>query len=1446
MKQVYFQFIRTKSQIMLAIILLCSFISFSQAPVNLNNSNPTGTIINRGCGSGILPQQFEAWVQNITPTTNRLGSGQTQSVFNIPVIVHVIHNNEAVNSLSATSGGNLNAAQIQDQINILNKDFNGLNPDTSLIPSAFKPFQGKFQFNFCLAVVNPTGGILAEPGIDRINRTTRTPTWTAPPYSTAYIDATIKPATIWNPNKYMNMWVCGISGGVLGYATFPNPGTSGLSGLNPPYGSMTTDGLVMRNSTFGSIGTAVSGAPYNLGRTATHEIGHWLGLRHIWGDGGQCGASDFCNDTPPQRGGTASPAGANYGCPTFPFQANTCTLSGQSNINGDMFMNYMDYTNDACMYMFTNDQKTRAQLIMTNSPMRLSLLTSTVCNAPTTVNDIGILFISNPTFSQNITCSTSINPSVVLYNYGTNTITTATFSYNVSGVGTQTFVWSGNIAPSTSLIVGMPTFTGLTNGNKVYNVGVYAPNGNTDPNMNNNISNQPFTIINAYNFSLATNSSTTCPNNTVAIAVSGGITYTLQPGNVTLTGSSIVFNVSPSSTTVFTISASNGSCTAARNYTAFINSIGTLSVSANQTICAGASATLQASGATSYSWNTGASSAAIVVSPTTSTIYSVSGTSGTCVYTNTVSVSIGNLAVTINSLSLCAGNSGSLIATGASNYTWNTGSTNQSILVTPSVNSVYTVIGSNGTCAGTASVLVTILPSPTITGVPSSTTICQGGSYVINPLGACTYSYSSGSNTLMPSSSTVYTVFGTHCTSGCLGSITMSLNVNPAPAVIASASPTNICTGATTTLSVAGATSYSWSNGASGNAVTVNPSVSTIYTVIGFSTPCSNSTTVSVSVTPQPTISINSYTICSGGSATLIPTGASSYTWSTGSTSASIVVSPSVNTVYTLSGSNASCISTKTVGVNIGSALSIAINSPTFICSGNSATLNASGANSYTWSNGSNNSAIVVNPSSTTSYSVIGSSGTCTGSTTQAITVIQQPTVSLVTSPSVAICVGGSATLTASGATSYLWNNGATSSQIVVTPSSSSTYSVIGTTSGCTATNSAFVSTSGSALTLTLNASSTNLCAGNQATLYVMGASNYTWNNGSSSFSIVVSPTVTSTYSVNGSNGACIGTAIKTINVLPSNPINVNANPSFSVCLGKNIVLTANGSFTSYAWSGSANNSSSISITPTANTNYTVSAFGSSLSCTSSTVISVVVNSNPITSLSITPASCGTKCDGKLTVSTLGGSAPFSYSVAGSNCSVLPCSNLCAGLYTLNTIDNAGCTNFNIFSINNSLNSMVANITATHATCSNCNDGILFANLVGGNAPYTYSWSPSGGTAAIAASLTTGCYTLSVTDAGGCNTKSWACIGISTGIDGVAIFANDVLLFPNPTKSFVNIQLNGFVFNYQLYSSLGQLIASAKNISNVTSINLEDLSKGIYFVEIQVGDAVIRKKIMKE
>ena len=205
---------------------------------SLSAQTPTG---GRSCGTPVLPQQYETWVNSLPGQATNNGGPKggggttTQSIFNIPVIVHIIHNNENVNSNTATTGNNISALQVIDQINILNKDYNGVNADTTLIPAVFKPMFGKFQVNFCLAVVNPTGGVLAEPGIDRINRVAKG--WNALPYSQTYIDATVKPNSIWDPNRYLNIWICPLSGGLLGYATFPNPGTSGLGGLTGTFGT---------------------------------------------------------------------------------------------------------------------------------------------------------------------------------------------------------------------------------------------------------------------------------------------------------------------------------------------------------------------------------------------------------------------------------------------------------------------------------------------------------------------------------------------------------------------------------------------------------------------------------------------------------------------------------------------------------------------------------------------------------------------------------------------------------------------------------------------------------------------------------------------------------------------------------------------------------------------------------------------------------------------------------------------------------------------------------------------------------------------------------------------------------------------------------------------------------------------------------------------------------
>jgi hypothetical protein len=238
----------------------------------------------------------------------------------IPVVVHVVYN---------TAAENITVAQIKSQISILNKDFQAKNPDKSKVPAIWKGLVANANIKFKLATKDPNGK--TTNGITR-TKTTRTEFGSND--SVKSTAAGGKDA--WPTNKYLNIWVCTLAGGLLGYAQFPG-------------GPKKTDGVVIRNTAFGNTGTAAP--PFHLGRTATHEVGHWLNLRHIWGDTEDCSGSDFVPDTP-------NAAGPNFNKPAFPHV--TCG----NGPTGDMFMNYMDYVDDDAMFMFTPGQVARMQAVL--------------------------------------------------------------------------------------------------------------------------------------------------------------------------------------------------------------------------------------------------------------------------------------------------------------------------------------------------------------------------------------------------------------------------------------------------------------------------------------------------------------------------------------------------------------------------------------------------------------------------------------------------------------------------------------------------------------------------------------------------------------------------------------------------------------------------------------------------------------------------------------------------------------------------------------------------------------------------------------------------------------------------------------------------------------------------------------------------------------------------
>ena len=285
------------------------------------------------------PHLFER-TEKIEQFTNfAISSGkvnQNKAVITIPVVVHVVYN---------TTAQNVSDAQIQSQLDVLNKDFRKLNSDLNLIPSTFSSLVADAEINFCLANRDPSGN--ATTGIVRVQTSQSS-------FSTndGMKSAASGGSNAWSTNQYLNIWVCNMSGGILGYAQFPG-------------GAAATDGVVIGYTCFGTTGTAQ--APFNKGRTATHEVGHWLNLRHIWGDA-TCG-SDLVSDTPVHNT-------SNYACPSHP-RSNSCGTSAE------MFMNYMDYVDDACMQMFSNGQKARMKALFVSGGARASLATSPGCSGST-------------------------------------------------------------------------------------------------------------------------------------------------------------------------------------------------------------------------------------------------------------------------------------------------------------------------------------------------------------------------------------------------------------------------------------------------------------------------------------------------------------------------------------------------------------------------------------------------------------------------------------------------------------------------------------------------------------------------------------------------------------------------------------------------------------------------------------------------------------------------------------------------------------------------------------------------------------------------------------------------------------------------------------------------------------------------------------------------------
>ncbi|MBS1637210.1 MAG: gliding motility-associated C-terminal domain-containing protein [Bacteroidetes bacterium] len=809
---------------------------------------------------------------------------------------------------------------------------------------------------------------------------------------------------------------------------------------------------------------------------------------------------------------------------------------------------------------------------------------------------------------------------------------------------------------------------------------------------------------------------------TYSVSSVASTTYTWSaPAGVTITSganSNVVTVDYGASAGTISVTAASACGTATATLLVSISPSLSLTITPNNpTICGGGSATLTASGATSYTWSpsaslSSASGSSVTATPAATTNYTILGASGTCTGSATATVTVAgslNLSVSQSNPGSCTVGSSTLVASGASTYTWSPAATlntanGATVIANPSSTTTYTVVGSSGAgCTGTTTAIVAIgvVLSATTTQTNVSCNTFSDGIATANPSGGTgpyTYTWSTvptqttQTATGLGAGTYTVTIGSTECSASGLELInngdfesgntgfSSAYAYTPPPNtqegqywVSTSASPWN-----------GGMTSAGDHTSGSGNFMLVNGAGTanvnvycqtvpvTANTNYLFSTWLSNLTAgTPPSQLAQLQFYVNGVPL---GSVFTSPSAVNTWaqfsaSWNSGAnTSANICI---VNQSTSLGGNDFGlddisfqqclqpCPITQTVTITQPPAVTVSVSSNTLICPGQSTTLTAGGASTYTWSpaatlSSANGATVTANPSALTVYTVTGAdAGGCTATNTVQVDMLGN--ISLTVSPaSTTICPSATVTLSASGANSYTWApaaslSAANTATVSASPAATTVYTITGDSNGCTGTGTINVVVTNT-LSITATAVSPTVCPTANTQISASGATNYTWSpatdlSSSSGATVTCTPTASNQYTVLGASGTCTATA--TVNITLANTPTVTTSASPTICSGSNAALTANGANT-YTWSPTTGLSSStggnITAGPGTTTTYTVTG-SSAQGCTSNTVVTVNVIATPTL---VATASPSVICSGSLTTLAAAGASTYTWSPSAS------------------------------------------------------------------------------------------------------------------------------------------------------------------------------------------------------
>ncbi len=561
---------------------------------------------------------------------------------------------------------------------------------------------------------------------------------------------------------------------------------------------------------------------------------------------------------------------------------------------------------------------------------------------------------------------------------------------------------------------------------------------------------------------------------------------------------------------------------------------------------------------------------------------------------------------------------------------------------------------------------------------------------------------------------------------------------------------------------------------------------------------------------------------CVGGTISLDVTPAgTSYSWSGPNGFTDVTQNPTINGATTAMAGNydvtvtysggCTASATTTVAVTAGVAPSITP-ATVAICPGQSTTLTASGGSSYTWSTTETTAAISVSPASTTTYTVTASSGpSCTATATATVTVNTAPPAA-VNPATVAICNGGTTTLTASGGTGYVWSTTETTAAITVNPTTTTTYTVTVTDANtCTATASGTVTVNANPVAV-INPAPAAICEGNSSTLTASGGVSYVWSTTETTAAITVTPAATTSYDVTVTDAnTCTGTATQQITV-NTNPT-VTINPAtVTVCGGLPATLTASGGVT-YLWSDGATTAANT-VTPAATTVYTVTGTDAN-SCSGTATATVTVAPGFTLTDVVTNVTCNAGNDGSITVTPNGGQPPFIYNWSNSNSSPT-IAGLTAATYTVTVTDNVLCSVTGSYTITEPTAIVFGAPNITDATCNT--GGSIQVSAAGGTGVINFSWSNSA-TGSFVAGLAPGNYIVTATDGSNCTATASYTVGAS---------ANAIII---TQQALIDVSCNGGNDGSITISTSGGTSAISVTWSNTATTNtISGLIAGTYSV----------------